>query len=337
MFKPNTDSSTQTTKQPNQFPKGKNFLVPMKTAIIGGDLRQIYLARYFQELGFPIMVYGNDASYYNLSQKELDEFHLSTTIASSLEQLITENTLLLCPIPLTKDHKTIFTQPFLQEKNVLRKQELTLEHFLSLLTKDHMLFGGGIPSYITEHCNTSSIPIYDLMKQDTVAIENAIATAEGTILEAIARSPIILHKSKCLVLGYGRCAKVLADKLKALHAHVTICARKKEALALSNAFGFETLSLSSLEFQIESYDFIFNTIPSMILSKSLLEQVNPAVTIIDIASAPGGTDFDVANTLGRNASLCLGLPGKYAPKTSASILLNAICSILQSTSPSQNV
>ena len=60
------------------------------------------------------------------------------------------------------------------------------------------------------------------MKMDDVAIYNAIATAEGAIMEAIKMQPINLHKSRCLVLGYGRCAKVLAAKLKGMDAQVTV-------------------------------------------------------------------------------------------------------------------
>jgi dipicolinate synthase subunit A len=54
------------------------------------------------------------------------------------------------------------------------------------------------------------------MKDEKIVILNAIATAEGTIMEAIRSSDQNLHGSNCIELGYGRCAKVLAQKLKAL-------------------------------------------------------------------------------------------------------------------------
>ncbi|OJT71237.1 dihydrofolate reductase, partial [Clostridioides difficile] len=52
-------------------------------------------------------------------------------------------------------------------------------------------------------------------------------------------------------------------------------------------------------------------------------KVSQEVTIIDIASSPGGVDYSVVKEAGINATLCLGLPGKYSPKTSGEILVNA--------------
>jgi dipicolinate synthase subunit A len=48
------------------------------------------------------------------------------------------------------------------------------------------------------------------------------------------------------------------------------------------------------------------------------------VTIIDIASAPGGVDFSAAQKMGISAFLCSGLPGKYAPASSASAIQKII-------------
>ena len=46
--------------------------------------------------------------------------------------------------------------------------------------------------------------------------------------------------------------------------------------------------------------------------------------ILDLASAPGGCDFECAIEYGIRADLILGIPGKYAPKESAYILDRAI-------------
>ncbi len=63
------------------------------------------------------------------------------------------------------------------------------------------------------------------MKMNDVAILNAVATAEGAIAEAIKRSIINIHQSNCLVLGYGRCAQILA---KIIHFGCKcMCWRKK--------------------------------------------------------------------------------------------------------------
>ena len=46
--------------------------------------------------------------------------------------------------------------------------------------------------------------------------------------------------------------------------------------------------------------------------------------IIDIASAPGGTDLDAAQKRRIPVVSALGLPGKYTAKSSAGILADAI-------------
>jgi dipicolinate synthase subunit A len=75
-------------------------------------------------------------------------------------------------------------------------------------------------------------------------------------------------------------------------------------------------------------DVIFNTVPSMVLTAEMLENVSPEAVIIDIASAPGGTDFHAANRLMIKAVLAPGLPGRVAPKTAGRILAATILGFL---------
>ena len=73
-----------------------------------------------------------------------------------------------------------------------------------------------------------------------------------------------------------------------------------------------------------TYDIIFNTVPALVLTEELLRNVRPETVIIDIASRPGGVDFNYCQKKGLHARLCLGLPGKYAPKSAAGILMEVI-------------
>jgi dipicolinate synthase subunit A len=75
-------------------------------------------------------------------------------------------------------------------------------------------------------------------------------------------------------------------------------------------------------------DVIFNTVPAMILTGEMLENVSTEAVIIDLASAPGGTDFQAANRLGIKAVLAPGLPGRVAPKTAGRILARTILGLL---------
>jgi len=175
--------------------------------------------------------------------------------------------------------------------------------------------------------NEYKINIIDLNEFNEFAILNAIATAEGAICDAIGNSEINLHSSKALVLGFGRCGKILANKLKGMEVKLSVAARKKEDLAFIEAYGYEPLELKQMDAVIDEFDFIFNTIPKLVLDESLLYKLKKDCTIVDIASAPGGVDFETAENLGLKAILSLGIPGKVAPKTSAEIIYKIISNL----------
>ena len=284
--------------------------------IFGGDARQIYMARNFYEKGFTVAAYCIPAQTENGNN--------TITILSSLQELFDQCTILIGPVPMSRDKITI--------TSVHKAEDMTLAAAAQLLTQNHILFGGVIPVSLRTACEKLIIPCHDLIKQERVAILNAIATAEGTIMEAISISDRNIHDSKCLVLGYGRCAKVLAAKLKALDARVLIAARSSEALAYAEAAGLAVITLPYIKCVIPSCHFIFNTIPALVLTRDCLEYANRNVTILDIASAPGGVDYSYTAEHNLNARLCPSLPGKVAPRTSADILVTEICSLIKERS-----
>lgn len=281
--------------------------------IFGGDLRQVFLAKAFLKKGFHVFTYRTVEPIQ----------HDNCTVLHTLKELFEQCNVIIGPIPLTKD---------LVSAASAATADLDASSFSELLTKEHILIGGSIPTRIAEACTSRDIPFYDYMKDEKVAILNAIATAEGSIMEAIRSSDINLHGSTCLVLGYGRCGKILAGKLKALDARVIIAARSEEALAYAEASGYQTTTLVSMRKILPSCQFIFNTIPALILDKSNLSHVDPKVTIIDIASQPGGVDYEYALKHNLNAKLCLGLPGKVSPRSSADILLTGIVAFMKERS-----
>lgn len=294
--------------------------------IFGGDLRQVYMTASFLSMGNCVATYAIAEEGSGRMDLQSDSFIMNKKYgrAYTLNELFDHCTILVGPIPMTRDQITINSEN--------TPSDLTIANIAYLLREHHILIGGDIPSSLKELCDLRHILTYDLMKDEKITILNAIATAEGAIMEAIKESVRNLHGSSCLVLGYGRCAKVLAGKLKALDADVTVAARSWEALAYASVAGCNAVHLSVLKNYLPSFHFIFNTIPAFILDKDCLNLADPEVTIIDISSAPGGIDFDYARTLGLNAKLCLGLPGKVAPKTSSDILVTEIIAFMKERS-----
>ena len=276
---------------------------PYNFAIFGGDLRQVYMAESFIQMGYKIAVYG-------LSEKVNND---TCYTASSLEELFSLSNVLIGPIPMSRDKTNITSKETISD--------LTIDNIVSLLNSNFTLIGGNIPNSLTDIYASKKISYFDYMKSDKIAVKNAIATAEGTIMEAIKSSDINIHHSNCLVLGYGRCGKILAQKLQGLNAVVTVAARSEDALAYAQASGHGTILLTNIKDHISSFDYIFNTIPYRILDSDILRLVNSHVTIVDIASSPGGIDYEYTKSHNINAGLFLGIPGKVAPRSSANILV----------------
>lgn len=256
--------------------------------ILGGDSRQICLNRLLSQAG------ARTRFYYDRPSSPF-----------SLREAMENSHIILCPVPFTKDGKTVYSENSLPG--------LEIHTFTACLKNTHILFGGNIPSSVRERCDSLSIPCHDFMQMEDVAWKNAVATAEGAVAEAIALSPRNLYRSRCLVFGYGRCASILADRLKGMGASVTVAGRDASQLVRAHCLGYDTCLLKELETIIGEFDFIFNTIPSLVLDAALAKQLQENAAVIDIASAPGGVDFQALERLNIRARLCPGLPGRYSP------------------------
>lgn len=279
----------------------------VKLSVIGGDIRQKYMIDDFIDKGFSVDTYGLDYDINGLTKKK------------SLKEVM-ENKILVCPIPFSKNKVNIFSLDDYCDSS--------FENFITLLNNYHIIIGGLIPDRITDYCISNNIKYYDLIKNNSFAYLNAISTAEGAISCAILNSKINLHLSKCLVLGYGRCAQVLAKKLNSLDVDVCVVARKKEDRSKAISFGLKAIKFNEIKCVINEYDFIFNTVPSMVLKEAELCNISLESTLIDIASGSGGFDYKVCDRLKLNTNHILGLPGKISPKSSGKILSRFVEEIL---------
>lgn len=287
-------------------------------AIIGGDLRQVYLALIIAESGYRVCTFGLNAPFTNSS----------IINAESAKDALEASRVIIAPTPFSKDKKHITG---IGEEAPEGSCKLPVKSFLDRLSAKQYLIGGNIPAEVVETLSKKHVPCLDVMKNDDIALLNAIATAEGAIAEAVFKSRVNLHQSRILVLGYGRCGKVLALKLHAMGAKVTVYARKKSSLVEAYTNCLNTINILE-KAEINDFEFIFNTIPALILDEELLSVLSSDTTIIDISSSPGGVDYEAARRFNLNAHLCLGIPGKISPKSSAKILAEAILPILKERS-----
>lgn len=271
----------------------------MKAYLIGGDSREKYLAYRLERKGIEIL---HPEQVDRLKDKKAD--------------------FIVLPTPVTMDRFTV--------KATEGQRKITLKEVLEIAEKGQLIFGGMFPADFRKELEAKGAVVHDFMKMDDIAIQNAVATAEGAIAEAVFTSNEVIHGQEVLVLGYGRCAEVLADKLKGMSAKVTVMARREESRSRAWTFGNEILEFDNLA-ELEKFHYIFNTVPSKCITREWIDRLNRYCCIIDIASKPGGVDFDYCSKKGIRAKLCGSLPGRYAPKTSGELLARKIESVLKET------
>ena len=108
--------------------------------------------------------------------------------------------------------------------------------------------------------------------------------------------PVTLNSSNVLVLGYGRLGKVLA---KMLSDWVRRCMSQQGNIrhSVAESYGIKPVYINELK-NTADMDLIINTIPSRILDCEKLEMIGKDCLVIDLASKPGGVDFDKAKLIG---------------------------------------
>lgn len=276
-------------------------------AAVCGDLRQKYLIETLAQEKINIKSYGFD----NISD------YSNIKVCSDYAETLKDADVVIAPIPFSKDERTLFT---INEQ----LSKVYIEDFLKKCT-GKILFAGVINSDIKKLAEENNVKIFDLLKSEENSVYNAIPTAEGAIEIAMKESDITINSSSCAVLGFGRCGKALAKTLNGLGANVYVYARKDSDIAYAKMYGYKILSFE----EIHIMDFIFNTVPYEILDRKKISLLKKECIIIDIASAPGGTDFNAATDYNIKALFCPSLPGRVAPKSVAENLKAAIIKILK--------
>ena len=221
----------------------------------------------------------------------------------------------ILPIPVTK-----------LDKNPKLKQKLKQE-LINISARDAIkpkVFGGVFSPEWENFLEKHHIPYWDFMKLPEVVEGNAWITAEATIAETLQESEYSIYGQKVLVTGYGCCGEKIAKLFARLGAKVTVAARRMEVRQQVQKDGFSAIGFEDMTKALLDVGVVINTVPSMVLTEEVIRRMPSNALIVDIASKPGGTDFDAAKRYRVKAKLALGLPGIYTTSSSALLLKNAI-------------
>ncbi|MCW2277883.1 dipicolinate synthase subunit DpsA [Heliophilum fasciatum] len=212
---------------------------------------------------------------------------------------------------------------------------LTETDLAGLSTGTPVFVGFARPN-LRQMVENQQLHLVEVADLDEVAILNSVPSAEGALQIAMQGSPLTLHASHVAIIGFGRVSMTLTRMLLGIGAKVQVFARSASQRARAWEMGAQALPLSAMAQELQDVDFIFNTVPAMILDSALLSKVRRQVMIIDLASSPGGTDFAAAEQLGIQAVLAPGLPGKVAPRTAGELLARVYPDLLLAHTVPQN-
>lgn len=271
---------------------------------IGSDARYIYTCEELCSLG-KVYSYGTNGSV------------AETAALDCIGQLKQKVDLLVLPVLSGKGLDIT-----LSEGEVVSCCELS-----PLLAKNAVVTGGRLNTQIIEYFSSLGHDVEDYFDREELVIRNCIPTAEGALQIAISEIAVTVNGTNTLIIGYGRVAKACARLFSAVGSKVSVAARKLSQLAMAQNEGCESLPLGELSVAAQNADIVINTVPALVLTRSELEMMKKDALIIDLASKPGGTDFEAAQRLGRRVVHALALPGRTAPITSGKIIAEAVRNI----------
>ena len=276
-------------------------------AVLGGDARQIFAAERLVQCGYTVTSWGLCGQAEGVS------------VCETPQDALRETNAWLLPIPLSRDG--------LQ----LNGTAMTMSTLMSLLHSGITVFCGMPGERFKEACLACGSTIVDYSQDEIFLLQNAMPTAEGAVAIAMNEMRRTLFGSEALIVGYGRIGKLLADLLVRMGVHVTVAARKARDLATAELHGCRSLLLETdaegqyrLPIPKQDFHVIWNTVPSPMIGREVLQHLHRSTVLIDLASAPGGIDYDAANNLGVKTVIALSLPGKVAPITAGEIIGNCV-------------
>lgn len=273
--------------------------------VAGGDSRQAAIAQLLRKRRCEVSVFGLET-----------DGRLTAETAARLGAA----DVVLLPLPAA-DGGGYLNAPSMEKK-------LPMETLWSLLHPSQKIFGGMFSEQMLREASEYNLMPIDYFKREEFVLRNAYITAEGALELTMNRLRRTIKGCACIVIGYGRIGKFLARLLLALGAEVTVAARKGKDVVQAGLDGCRGCPLAQLERVLPACDVLYNTVPHLILDRTLLSCLDKRCFCIDLASKPGGIDFGAAQALGIQTEWALSLPGKLAPESAGEAILDTVFQIL---------
>lgn len=272
---------------------------------LGGDRRQLFAARAAQNAGREVYLCG-----FETADTELP--------ALPIEKICERCGTIILPLPVTRDGKTLNAP--------LAQREILCDDTLAKACAHKRLFGG-MTARLRE-CSPlwEQVIVRDYYAREELTAGNAYLTAEAALAMMITETSGTLCGASCLVTGFGRIGKALCKMLTGLGARVDCCARKPADLISIRCLGYGAVSYPELS---GGYEYVFNTVPAVVLGERELSRFAPDTVLMELASAPGGIDLTAAARHNLRVISAPSLPGKVSPRATGELVWQTIQSMME--------
>lgn len=267
-------------------------------ALLGGDEREREIARLAATTGATVRAYGfpwpNDGI-------------VGVEVASSPAQALAEADYALFPIPGLSLDGALFAPA--TPDPIVPDQAL-----LSVLAPGATIILGWPDERLRSVAGILGIGLSEYEQDVELMLRRGPAIVEGALQLAIANTDVTLHDSAIAVVGHGNIGRLLTRTLVLLGAHVHVFARNSVQRADAFTAGASSYPLETLPELAGELQMIFSTVPSPVVSDSVLAQLIRPAFVMDLAAPPGGIDLPAAERLGHRAVWARGM-GRRAPVT----------------------
>ena len=278
---------------------------------MGGDARYLEVIRKLSNEVAKLYLIGYD-------QLTFDEKHVKQTTMETVDFGIIDAIIL--PVAGTNEDGKI--------EAMYSDEVISLTEDVVRQTPNHCtIYTGNANAYLKNI--THDKQLVALFYRDDLAVYNSIPTAEGALKLIMEQTDVTVHGSNVMILGFGRVGKTVVNLFSSVGANVRVAVRKSADIARVTEMGLTPVKLEKLEQEIVGMDTVINTIPHPVIDADIIAAMETSTLIVDIASAPGGTDFAFAKTHGIKALHALGLPGKTAPKSAGRIIGSVLLELLR--------
>lgn len=264
--------------------------------IIGGDKRQ-------------------DKLFSILKEKEYICLRENTDSVKALSE-VKKHSIVILPIPLTSDGEYIYSNS--------PDFTLSVSDLLSAVQKESTVIAGAMSEKICDTLKEKEVIFYDICDSDCFTVYNAFLTSQGALKLLLNNTESLVTGKKVLVTGFGRVAEALALTLKGIGTDVFILARNPNQLLKARCLGYKTVNISAKSGVLCMFDFIFNTVPSRILSESDVFRLRDDTVYFELASKPFGADKKDFSAHGKKYIHGGGLPGKFVSDSASEIIADFI-------------